>query len=400
MHVIKRILLTISFVITIMPFMCYASNQDPIILVHGFTGWGRNDLKGFLYWGGFNDIQEDLKSEGHFVDTASVGALSSNYDRAIELYAQIKGSCADYGLAHSQKYGHARFGRCYPTPLYPQWDEYHKVHFVGHSQGGQTIRVLLQLLKDGSPDELELNYDDMNDLFSGNKNWVTSITTISTPNNGTTLTEIADVFLPTAQKLLTYFSAIIGIQKNPIIDLKMEQWGIGRKKNESISDYFYNVFHSNIWSTKDISKWDLSPEGAKQFNDQAKNYNDVYYFSISTKSTAFTNPFNNCKLSLFGILDFPSNAIGCYTKDHLGKVQIDSKWLENDGIVNTYSMQAPFNMKKINFNGTAQIGIWNDLGIKHGWNHIDIIGALPNLLKPYWSVKQIYSDHINLLHSL
>lgn len=389
-----------SFFATILPSLSNAANNDPIVLVHGFTGWGRNDLKGFLYWGGFNDLQEDLKFQGNKVFTASVGGLSSNYDRAIELYTQIKGGCTDYGLAHSLKYGHARFGRCYPTPLYPQWDEKHKVHFIGHSQGGQTIRNLLKLLKEGSPEELSLNNNDVNDLFRGNKNWATSITTISTPNNGTTLTEIADVFLPTTQTLLTYVSAIIGMQKNPIIDLKLEHWGIARGKNDSLSDYFYKVFHSNIWSTKDISKWDLSPEGANEYNKQDKNYHDVYYFSISTLSTFFTNPFNNCKFSFFSFLDFPSGAIGCYTRDEPGKVNIDSNWLANDGIVNTYSMKAPFNMKKVEFNGTAKVGIWNDLGTKESWNHIDIIGAIPNLIKPYWNVKQIYIDHLNLLHSL
>lgn len=400
MHFIKRILLFVSFFVTIMPSLSYSSNKAPIILVHGFTGWGRGEMNGFLYWGGFNDLQEDLKSQGNQIFTASVGGLSSNYDRAIELYAQIKGTCADYGAVHAKKYGHARFGRCYPTPLYSQWDENHKVHFIGHSQGGQTIRVLLQLLKEGSPEEVSVNASDVSDLFRGNKNWVTSITTIATPNNGTTLTNIADAFIPTIQSILTYFSAIIGIQKTPILDLKLEQWGIGREKNESLKDYFSKVFQSNIWNTKDISKWDLSPEGAHEYNSHEKSYDDVYYFSFSTKSTHLTNPFNNCKFSFSNILDFPSGAIGCFTQNQPGKVLIDSNWLANDGIVNTYSMKAPFYAKKIEFNGNAQTGIWNDMGIKEGWNHIDIIGAFPILLKPYWSVKQIYLDHLDLLHSL
>lgn len=396
----KRILLLILFFVTILPLFSYAYNKDPIILVHGFAGWGRNDLNGFLYWGGFNDLQEDLKYQGNTVFTASVGGLSSNYDRAVELYAQIKGSCTDYGKAHSEKYGHARFGRCYPFPLYPQWDQNHKIHFIGHSQGGQTIRLLLQLLKEGSPEEISLNYDDVSDLFRGNKDWITSITTVSTPNNGTTLTNITNGFVPTVTALMTYFTSIVGIQKNPVFDFKLEQWGIGRGKNESISDYFYKVFYSNIFTTKDISGWDLSPEGAREYNSQAKNYDNVYYFSISTQSTFITNPFNKCQFSFLSILDFPSGAIGCYTQNQPGKVFIDSQWFANDGIVNTYSMPAPFNAKKIDFNGTAQIGVWNDMGIKQNWNHIDIVGTLPNLLRPYSSVKQIYIDHLNLLHSL
>lgn len=35
----------------------------------------------------------------------------------------------------------------------PSWSETNKVHLVGHSMGGQTIRTLVQLLKEGSFEE-------------------------------------------------------------------------------------------------------------------------------------------------------------------------------------------------------------------------------------------------------
>lgn len=125
----------------------FSKNSDPIVLVHGFAGWGRDSFHGFSYWGGFHDLQEDLKYEGNRVLTASVGSFSSNYDRAIDLYAQIKGGCADYGVTHSQKFGHARFGRCYTQPLYPQWDENNKLHFIGHSQGDKLFGFYCNCLK-------------------------------------------------------------------------------------------------------------------------------------------------------------------------------------------------------------------------------------------------------------
>ena len=31
---------------------------------------------------------------------------------------------------------------------YPEWDEDHPIHFVGHSAGAQLVRVLLQMLAD------------------------------------------------------------------------------------------------------------------------------------------------------------------------------------------------------------------------------------------------------------
>jgi triacylglycerol lipase len=400
MSILKKLMICITFCFTIFSFDCHAMNNSPIILVHGFTGWGRDEMLGFLYWGGVHDLQEELKSNGNRVYTASVGPLNSNYERAVELFAQIKGTCTDYGELHSKKYGHARFGRCYTKPLYSQWNENNKIHLIGHSQGGQTIRALLTLLKEGSPEEVFNNKNDVNDLFRGNKNWVTSITTVATPNNGTTLTNILDAFIPTIQSIFSYFGAVAGLGKGFLYDLKVEHWGLVKNKNETISEYMNRVLNSKIFNTKDMSKWDLSPEGARDNNAKEKTYSDIYYFTFSTQSTTMTNPFNQCKFSFLNLLDFPSGAIGCYTQNDPNKVIIDSKWLANDGIVNTYSMQAPFNAKSISFNGNPQIGIWNDMGVKSGWNHIDIIAALPNLFIPYSNVKKLYENHLELIHQL
>ncbi len=40
------------------------------MLVHGFIGWGRDELFGFKYWGGFGDVQEVLveSAVGHVED--------------------------------------------------------------------------------------------------------------------------------------------------------------------------------------------------------------------------------------------------------------------------------------------------------------------------------------------
>src|SRR5210317_632181 len=33
------------------------ANRYPIVLLHGFTGWGRDEMAGFKYWGGITDLQ-------------------------------------------------------------------------------------------------------------------------------------------------------------------------------------------------------------------------------------------------------------------------------------------------------------------------------------------------------
>ena len=59
-------------------------NSYPIVLVHGFLGWGRDEMPGYYYWGGRTDLEALLQDSGHKVFSVSVGPISSNYDRAIE----------------------------------------------------------------------------------------------------------------------------------------------------------------------------------------------------------------------------------------------------------------------------------------------------------------------------
>ena len=74
-----------------------AQNNCPIILIHGFLGWGREEMEGYYYWGGRTDLEAVLRKEGYEVYTVSVGPISTNFDRAIEAFYQIKGGQLDYG---------------------------------------------------------------------------------------------------------------------------------------------------------------------------------------------------------------------------------------------------------------------------------------------------------------
>ena len=74
-----------------------ANNNYPIILIHGFIGWGSEEMGGYNYWGGNYDYVEYLDSLGYEVYNVSVGPISSNWDCAVEAYYQIKGGQVDYG---------------------------------------------------------------------------------------------------------------------------------------------------------------------------------------------------------------------------------------------------------------------------------------------------------------
>ncbi|AVF26680.1 lipase Lip [Paenibacillus larvae subsp. larvae] len=354
-------------------------NQYPIILVHGLAGWGRDELLGVKYWGGVHDIQENLKKEGYPVYTAAVGPVSSNWDRACELYAQIHGGTVDYGAAHAAKHGHARYGRTY-TGFIKNWDETNKVHLLGHSMGGQTIRMLVQLLKEGSDEER--NYAQqhadvkLSPLFEGGKSYVHSVTTIGSPHNGTTLAD-GSLLLPCIKQWIIAMAALGASSSLSLYDFKLDQWGIKKKKGESFVQYFDRMMNSSIWgNTKDISQWDASTDGAKEINQWVKAQPDVYYFSYSAHAT-FPVLFTGFHLPHFTMnkLLMPNAVfIGSYTRYEKNRPTIDSSWWQNDGVINTNSMIGPSTDKIISYRGTPQIGIWNHIETKHNWDHFDLIG--------------------------
>ena len=66
----KQLLVIILF------FGCIkAQNNYPIVLIHGFMGWGPNEMGGYHYWGGEKDYVEMLELAGHVVFVMSVGPV-------------------------------------------------------------------------------------------------------------------------------------------------------------------------------------------------------------------------------------------------------------------------------------------------------------------------------------
>ncbi|MCY6959314.1 esterase/lipase family protein [Clostridium brassicae] len=376
------------------------NNDYPIVLVHGFMGFGRDELLGYKYWGGLVDVQETLNKLGYKTYTATVGPVSSNWDRACELYAYIVGGTVDYGEAHAKKFGHNRYGRTYPG-LYKKVSDKNKIHLIGHSMGGQTIRTLTQLLSEGSEDEKNCKQKNLSPLFEGGKHWIHSVTTISTPNNGTTLSDSipAGEFLSSAFGLVGKITGQSGLLSS-FYDFKLDQWGLKKEKGESQFQYNKRVLQSNIWNrTKDISSYDLSTQGAKELNQWVKAQPDVYYFSWITQATR-ESLISDHSLPQIGPMNplFYGTArkMGKYTRNDKNLPIIDKKWFPNDGVVNSYSQNGPklgSNDIIEQYNGQAKIGQWNVMPIIINTDHMDVIGTFGN-------VKDWYIDYGKFLSNL
>jgi triacylglycerol lipase len=349
-----------------------AANNYPVVLVHGFLGFGPDQFtrSGFKYWGGYGDIAAHMQvyKGPHAVFTASVGPISSNWDRAADLYAQIKGGCVDYGAGNVARQHHPQQeqkppGKCwaadpannphnYPLAFYPAWDAEHPIHLIGHSAGGTTGRALIQLLEHGAANQGD------GDLYQGGKlGWVRSLTTLSAPHNGTTLRDAVLDLLPNLH--------------TPLRDLL----------------------------DNDLAHWELAPDGARDFNLWALTSPHVYYYSLGTLATEAgsyccnetdrviapiqTSAYQYPRADMFtyfksyaGEWIVPSllqHGMGAYTQYAPGRVRIDSAWFPNDGVVNTISMRAPSGHPTRDYDGSPVRGSWNFLGNYRGYDHFDVL---------------------------
>ena len=416
-----RIKLLLAIAIAAFTQTAAAANNYPIVLVHGFLGFGPEQYKdtGFKYWGGFDDIAGHMRSYkgSHQILVSAVGSISSSWDRSAELFYQIKGGCVDYGAVHAATAPHAQGehrppGKCwaaepsnnpenYPLALYPAWDAAHPIHLLGHSQGGQTVRCLIELLENGSP-----NGDEGGgELYKGGKRgWVTSATTIAAPHDGTTLRDAIGDVAPGLMQMSRSIAAMATGQKGlqPAPDFGLDQFGLKRQAGESERSYAMRVRSAPGWNANDFdsAQHEMGPDGAREFNAWVKTSPNVYYFSIANSATVagafccngsdrLLAPLQN-KIYQYPRQDMapltkpyagewivPSlwrRGMGSYTQSAPGRVAVDGRWFINDGVVNTVSMRAPSGQPVRDYDGTAVKGSWNFLHTYHGLDHFDVLG--------------------------
>ncbi len=372
------------------------------VLVHGMGGWGEkapmNDVA--PYWGSSSgSISAYLRTQDIQVVEATVGPFSSAWDRACELFAQLTGTKVDYGEAHSKEHGHARFGRTYTEPLVERWDKKAKINLIGHSFGGNTIRLFTSLLEYGSEAEKQASPDDCSPLFEGGKGkYVNSVTTLASPHNGSTLFYCLDYgpMIELALNLLYTANGVGSISNVELLDFQLEHFGISANNhNTSV------LVSGSFGNGKDNAFYDLSPHGAKELNSKIKLVDSVYYFSYAYCTTTEATVFGNQvpTKDTMGVLMVPAGMIGAYTNKRAdAQVVIDEKWLPNDGLVNVISAQYPSEDAYINYvteETKIEKGQWYVFPTLTG-DHGTAIGMNGNVE----STREFYMNHITLVDGL
>ncbi len=320
------------------------------VFVHGLMGWGSYDFYYdlFPYWGTFGgELLGKLNDKGYDCYSASVAGTASAWDRACELYAQLTGTVVDYGKEHSERCGHDRFGDDFTgRALVEKWDSENKINLLGHSFGGATMRVFASLMAVGSDAEIAAtDEDDISPFFTGGKeDWIYSLTALAAPHNGTTAYA------------------------------------------ESSSDI-------------DSAAYDMYIDNALELNKTIYTSNQSYYFSIPCSATTQNEDGTySADADIMEILfQSSSNEMGKYTGTTAGGYEFDERWLENDGLVNTYSAMAPTRAPSKEFDeNSITKGVWNIMPTYRG-DHMSLQGGL---LKTNADVERLYTEHLNMINCL
>ncbi|MDD6808303.1 MAG: hypothetical protein PUD72_07690 [Oscillospiraceae bacterium] len=390
----------------------------PFVFIHGMLGFGEDELiyNYMPYWGMLSgSIVDMLRAEGKEAYAPTISSLGSAWDRACEIYAQIVGGTVDYGKAHSEKYGHERYGRTYEKALIPDWGKLdaggrlNKLHILGHSFGGATVRMFSQLLAYGSPEERAVT--DKNDLSpffeGGHGDWVKSVTTIAGPHNGTTVITAIGPLLPIL-KGITFFG-FAGIMDNTpankIYDMCLDQWGItsNPKDGYSLTKMLRIDKIIKAMRSKDNLYYDLSLAGARDLNEVFEANKDTYLFSISTSNSMLTaNGNHRMKASSFVPFWLTGNLLGKAKYDKSIGEELDDSWLESDGASNTASALHPCDEPFEYFydnHCVAKKGIWNVMPVYQG-DHMDVVGgSLRAAITPYY-INNYYKKFLSILENL
>ncbi len=390
--------------------MKFESNY-PYVLIHGMFGFGQGEiLNDFLpYWGMLTgDLTTYLNGEGFETYNPGVSPISSAWDRACEIYAQLVGGTVDYGKAHSEKYGHKRYGRTYPNPLFEGWGKEKKVNLVGHSFGGATIRIFATLMAEGSKEEIEATAkEDISPFFTGRKaDWIHSITAVACVHEGTTLLYSMNNLMTGLEKFTTAAANVAGGGFSKLYEFHAEQWDLnGFENGHSVkSPVNKERQHAMIASTDNVY-YDLTLHGAKEVNDKIKCVDNIYYFSWPCRITSqqfFTKKRRETPMLKICPFFIPfARSIGKYSKNTMSNIEIDENWLPNDGLVPTISERAPMNEPSVDLhdvNGKYKPGIWH-IYDDFPMDHLGVVGGFfpPENTA---TVRKMYRDHFRLVNSL
>ncbi len=391
--------LCMMFMLTSTAFAKTEQKDYPYIFVHGMMGYGENTEGQYEepYWGMSSDVNilEYFRGNGYEAYAPSVGGLSSAWDRACELYAQLAGTVVDYGAYHSAKYGHSRYGRDYTDrPIMGRhWDLKEKINLVTHSFGGPTATILCSLLAYGNADEIAA-CDDCSELFKGgHADAVYSLSTLVSPHNGSPVSNLLyDTKIPVY--LVATYVNIMGMSKNPSIDFMLDQYGISADPSTGKTASFNPIGIIKLASSNDNCSYDMSIQGAKDLM-QYKLPESLYCFSYACDTTT-TNEKGKVTVETDDSLTPTAKLVVLLAGKKIGGIQLSDDWAHNDGLVPVPSALYPQNAESnhIFYEDGMKIksGVWYVMPVQEGNHGYHVAGSMEKLAGFYDSLTGLINS--------
>ena len=366
----------------------------PYIFVHGMGGWAPSGEYYSLspYWGGGlmpgseTDIIEILNENGIEAYAPAVGPLSSAWDRACELYAQLTGTVVDYGEAHSTAHGHDRYGFSYEgkATMGEPWNLKDKINLVGHSFGGATVRLLTSLLAFGDADEVAATGEDTSPLFKGGHDCIHSCITLSAPHNGS---HVANQLVDpqwTMELMATALNLIGMVFGNDflVFAFQLGHMGLTPKQDEFRACLSIDGINSYAKSN-DNCGYDMTLRGAAELNEKIKLAPNTYYYSYTTENTWDITKLELPDEGLSLIFYISSMMLASQNGKTVDGIKIEGEWALNDGIVPLASAKYPLCDEETALNYVAEIekgnkietGRWYYFDPMTGMDHFDFCGT-------------------------
>lgn len=366
----------------------------PYIFVHGMGGWAPSGKYYSMspYWGGGlmpgseTDIIEILNENGIEAYAPAVGPLSSAWDRACELYAQLTGTVVDYGEAHSKAHGHDRYGFNYEgkATMGEPWNLKDKINLVGHSFGGATVRLFASLLAFGDADEIAATGKDTSPFFKGGHDCVHSCITLSAPHNGSHVAnQLVDpqVTMLLMSAILNMIGVVFG-NDFLVFSFQLGHMGLTPKQDEFRACFSLDGIKS-YYGTNDNCGYDMTLRGAAELNEKIKLAPNTYYYSYTTENTWDITKLELPADGLNPIFYISSMMLASQSGKTVDGIKIEGDWAKNDGIVPLASAKYPLCDEETALNYSDEIekenkietGRWYYFDPMTGMDHFDFCGT-------------------------
>lgn len=363
------------------------NNNYPTFFLHGFVGWGEQDgvYKYVPYLGGFHgSLTQEMNKRGFETYQPSLSGWQSAWDRCCELWAFIMGGTVDYGKVHSEKYGHARYGRTYPGVL-KDWGQpgpHEKINVVGHSFGGPTVLTFESLLSVGCQEEIDgTPAEELSELFKGGKaDWLHTVTQLSGVSNGSNFASFLHTMgvIIIDDIVLTSVTMLGNSKFNDYYDANMDQWGLMDDPAKRTKTGLRNPF--KYWDK--IRAYDRNPnldsighemqvESMHLMNSLLSMDEKAYHFARRACASEPKSADRHKMSDHAGVIAKIAGAITCnwrglnletvpsYNYDH-------KKDMYNDGLVTVKGQSGPDDKPNVDWEEGMEIekGVWYNMPVE------------------------------------